>query len=159
MDRPREWAATCFFLGEFPVASGTAGSLGAVALYLVASLALDGVALSLFAGLAGVALAAVGIAIGRWAQEFYRERDPREFVLDEAAGMLLALVAASPTVWEAERWQVALAAFLFFRLLDIVKLFPAGRSERFRGGWGIVVDDVVSGLYAAVCVHLWFHYV
>ena len=162
MDRPREWAATCFYLGEFPFAPGTAGSLGAVALYFAASLVFRGSALSLFALIAGVLLAVVGIRIGRWAQEYYRQRDPSEFVLDEAAGMLLALVGTTPTMWEladAAAWKLALAAFLCFRLFDILKPFPAGRAERLRGGWGIVVDDLVAGIYAAVAVHLWFHYV
>jgi len=161
MDRAREWAATCCYLGEFPFAPGTAGSLGAAALYLLASVWLDGRALSLAAGIAGLVFAAVGIRIGRWAQEWFRQRDPGEFVLDEAAGMMLSLVGVTPTLWQAATqapWKVALAAFLFFRLFDIIKPFPAGRAERLRGGWGIVLDDLVAGVYAAVCTHLWFQY-
>jgi phosphatidylglycerophosphatase A len=159
MDRLRESAATFFYLGEFPFASGTAGSLGAVALYLVASLWLAGTALSLLAAAAGVVFAIVGIGIGRWAQEYYKERDPREFVLDEAAGMMIALIAVTPLVQSKEPWKLALAAFLFFRAFDVIKPFPARRSERLRGGWGIVLDDVFAAIYAAICTHLWFHYV
>jgi len=158
MDRLREWAATCFYLGEVPFAPGTAASLGAVAIYLLAALRWEGRSLSIFAGVAGVVLALVGIALGRWAQEYYKQRDPNEFVLDEAAGMLVALVGVTPTVWALRPWKAALAAFLFFRLLDIVKPFPVGRSERLRGGWGIVLDDIVAGIYAAGCVHVYFHY-
>jgi len=158
MDRPREWAATCFYLGEFPFAPGTAGSLGAAALYLVAALWLEGRALSLAAGLGGLVLAIVGIRIGRWAQEWFQKRDPSQFVLDEAAGMLVALVAVTPLVWAVEPWKRALTAFILFRIFDIVKPFPVGRSERLRGGWGIVLDDLLAGIYAAVAVHLWFHY-
>ena len=158
MDRPREWAATCFYLGEFPFASGTAGSLGGVALYLVASAWLRGTALSWLAGIAGVVLAIVGIRIGRWAQEFYKQRDPSEFVLDEVAGQMVALVAVTGPVLSAAPWKVALAAFFFFRFFDVIKPFPAGRAERLRGGWGIVLDDLFAGVYAAVAVGLWFHY-
>ena len=158
MTRFREWAATCFYLGEFPFASGTMGSLGAVALYLLAALRLGGRDLSLFAAIAGVVFAAIGIAIGRWAQEHYRERDPREFVLDEAAGQLISLFSLSSIVWSVAPWKHALAGFLFFRFFDVIKPFPAGRAETLRGGWGIVLDDVAAGIYAAVCVHLWFRY-
>ena len=71
-------------------------------------------------------------------------------------------MGTTPTMWalaEQGAWKLALAAFLCFRLFDILKPLPAGRAERLRGGWGIVVDDLVAGIYAAVAVHLWFHYV
>ncbi|HUT35506.1 MAG TPA: phosphatidylglycerophosphatase A [Planctomycetota bacterium] len=160
MDRVREWAVSCFYLGEFPFASGTAGSLGAVALYLVAALRLDGRALSLVVGAAGLLFAVVGIALGHWAQVRYDSRDPRQFVLDEAAGQMLALVGVTPLVMlELARWKVALAAFLFFRICDVIKPFPAGRAETLNAGWGIVLDDVVAGVYAAALTHLWFHFI
>lgn len=162
MDRLRELAATCCYLGEAPFAPGTVGCVGAVALYLVASIWLEGSGLSIFAGAAAALLAIVGIRIGRWAQEWFRQRDPSEFVIDEAAGMMLSLVVVTPTLLAlsaAAPWKIALAAFLFFRLFDIVKPFPAGRSERLRGGWGIVLDDLIAGAYASVATHLWFHYV
>ena len=161
MDRVREWAATCFYLGEVPFAPGTAGSLGAAGLYLLVAMKLEGRGLSIFAGVAGIVLAIIGIQLGRWAQEYYRQRDPNEFVLDEAAGMMIAFVGVTPTLWALTAqapWKTALAAFLFFRLFDIVKPFPAGRSERLHGGWGIVLDDLIAGAYAAVAVHLWFHF-
>jgi len=158
MDRPREWAATCFYLGEFPFASGTVGSLGAVAAYLVAALWLSGTALSWSAGIAAIVFAVIGIRLGRWAQEFYKQRDPSEFVLDEVAGQMVALVAVTGPVLAAAPWKVALAAFFFFRFFDVVKPFPAGRSEKLRAGWGIVLDDLFAGVYAAVATGLWFHY-
>jgi phosphatidylglycerophosphatase A len=159
MARLREWAASVCYLGEFPFASGSVGSLGAVALYLWGSVFLRGEVLSGAAALAAGVLALIGIRIGRWAQEFYRQRDPREFVLDEVAGQFLALVAVTPLVLGVAPWKIAIAAFLFFRFFDIVKPFPAGRAERLRGGPGIVLDDIVAGAYAALCVHVWFHFV
>jgi len=159
MDRVREWAVSCFYLGEFPFASGTAGSLGAVALYLLAALRLEGRVLSLAAGAAGLLFAAIGIALGHWAQVRYDNRDPREFVLDEAAGQMIALVGVTPLVMGLARWQVALVAFVFFRICDIVKPFPAGRAEALNAGWGIVLDDVIAGVYAAALTHAWFHFV
>ena len=108
---------------------------------------------------AGVAFAAIGIALGHWAQVRYDNRDPRQFVLDEAAGQMLALVGITHAVLAAARWKAALAAFIFFRLFDIIKPFPAGRAERLNAGWGIVLDDIVAGLYAAVATHLWLQFV
>jgi len=159
MDRVREWAATCFYLGEFPFASGTVGSLGAVAVYLLAALNLHGRGLSLFAAAAGLLFAAIGIRIGHWAQVHYDNRDPRQFVLDEAAGQMIALVGVTPLAWALAPWRAAIAAFLFFRVFDIIKPFPAGRAEALNAGWGIVLDDVFAGLYAAIATHLWFHFV
>jgi phosphatidylglycerophosphatase A len=158
MNRLRQWAVSCFYLGEFPFASGTAGSLGAVALYLLISLKVSGRPLSIVAAAAGLLFASIGIRLGRWAQEFYQERDPGEFVLDEAAGQMIALVGVTPLVLGIARWKVALAAFLFFRIFDVIKPFPVGRAERLHGGTGIVLDDCLAGIYAAVCVHVWFHY-
>lgn len=159
MSKLRELAASAFYLGEFPIASGTAGSLGAAAVYLLAATRLHPRVLSAASAIAACVLALIGIRIGRWAQEFYHQRDPREFVLDEVAGQFVALVVVTREVLAVAPWKIALAAFLFFRLFDIVKPFPAGRAERLRGGPGIVLDDIVAGLYAAICVHLWFHYV
>jgi phosphatidylglycerophosphatase A len=155
----RELAASACYLGDFPFASGTAGSLGAVAVYLAAATRLPGDVLCCATLVLGLLLALVGIRIGRWAQEFYRQRDPREFVLDEVAGQFLALTAVTPLVQARAGWQVALAAFLLFRLFDIVKPFPAGRAERLHGGPGIVLDDLIAGVYAAAGVHVWFHFV
>jgi len=87
----------------------------------------------------------------------YDNRDPRQFVLDEAAGQMVALVALTPLVMALEPWKAALAAFIFFRLFDVIKPFPAGRAETLNAGWGIVLDDLVAGLYAAAATHLWFH--
>ena len=159
MAKLRELAASAFYLGEFPFASGTVGSLGAVAIYLWAATGLHPQVLSAASGVAALVLALVGIRIGRWAQEFYRQRDPREFVLDEVAGQFLALVVVTPLALAVAPWKLAIVGFFFFRLFDVVKPFPAGRAERIRGGPGIVLDDIIAAIYAAICVHLWFHYV
>jgi len=159
MDRMRKWAVTCFHLGEFPFASGTAGSLGAVALYLVASLQFQGQALSVFAGVAGVLFALLGIGLGRWAEAYYMKHDPGQFVLDEAAGQMIALVGVTGPVLAAPHWQVALLGFFFFRVFDVIKPPPVRQAERLPRGWGITLDDCLAGIYASVVVHLCIHYV
>lgn len=159
MSRLSRWAVTCFHLGEFPFASGTVGSLGAVAVYLVVSLRLEGAALSVFAGVCGALFALVAIYLGRWAQAYYTSHDPSPFVLDEAAGQMIALVGVTAPVLSAPHWQVALLGFFFFRVFDVIKPPPVAQAERLPRGWGITLDDCLAGVYAAACVHLWVHYV
>ena len=90
------------------------------------------------------------VALGAAAERIEGRKDPPSFVLDEAAGQLVALAAAPPPVAPGE----VLFAFAAFRLFDIVKPFPARRLEKLRGGWGIALDDVVAGLYAWVALLL-----
>lgn len=74
-------------------------------------------------------------------------KDPSCVVIDEVAGMQAVLVGASGV----GSWGL-LAAFLAFRAFDVLKPFPAGRSQALPGGWGVVIDDVVAGVYARVVV-------
>jgi phosphatidylglycerophosphatase A len=87
---------------------------------------------------------------GRWAIERFGSKDPKNFVLDEFAGQWLALlwlpIGLSAGV---EAWLcVAGGQFVLFRIMDIVKPPPAFQLQRLRDGWGILVDDLVAGLYA-----------
>lgn len=133
-------------LGYSPVAPGTAGSLGALGL---------GVALAKYLGwkpihfvpLAVVALAPAVWAAGRLARESGR-KDPRRVVVDEAIGQWITLAGAVSFVWKS--W---VAAFLLFRLLDILKPPPVRQAESLPGGFGIVADDVAAGLYGALVLY------
>ncbi|MBE3098474.1 MAG: phosphatidylglycerophosphatase A [Planctomycetes bacterium] len=106
-------------------------------------------------GVAAAAAAACALSLyaGRNAEQVFGSKDPRPFVLDEVAGMLIAGLAAwTPwatwTPWAA--WTaplVALAiAFLWFRVTDVVKPPPVRQLERLPGAWGILMDDVAAGL-------------
>lgn len=136
---------TFFGLGYCPVAPGTAGSLGAVLLFLpfrpffTANPALFGAAIAALAAVGILAAAAVARAEGR--------EDPSRVVVDEAAGQWLALLLL-PVL----SWKTILLAFLLFRAFDIWKPFPAAQSERLPGGVGIMADDLVAGLYANLVV-------
>ncbi len=77
------------------------------------------------------------------------EKDPRFVVIDEVAGFLTSMILVPISVTHV------LCACVFFRLFDIVKPYPIRAIEqRFPGGWGITLDDVLAGLYAGLCVHL-----
>ena len=77
-------------------------------------------------------------------------KDPRRFVLDEVAGFLVTvLLFRTPDPILTAIW-----AFLFSRIMDIVKPPPARLLERLPAGWGILLDDVVASLYAAALLHI-----
>ena len=136
--------ATVGPLGFVPVAPGTAGSAAGLALFWVirstGSLWLEVVVL-LVVTMAGVVAAAA-------AESTYRRRDPGLIVIDEVAGMLVTLLAVPVGI------VGAVAGFFLFRLFDIVKPFPARQAERLPGGWGVMADDLVAGLYAQVLLRL-----
>jgi phosphatidylglycerophosphatase A len=124
--------------GFFPVASGTVASLAACALYLLLPpwpwlVAALGALVFLF-----------GIPATGWMALRYRDDDPSQATADEGAVMLLVLAFFPRELG----WLTA--AFLLFRFFDIAKLPPCRRVERLSGGWGIMLDDLVAGVYAAV---------
>jgi phosphatidylglycerophosphatase A len=128
-------------VGYIPFASGTFGSLVAIPLFwLFEPWRHLSVALYLLTFIAAVA-AACWIA-GR-AEALLREHDSHVIVIDEIVGYLAATLFLAPT------WEHTVLAFFIFRLFDVIKPFPAGAIDRsMPGGAGVVLDDVVSGLYA-----------
>jgi len=95
------------------------------------------------------ALAAV-VAVGIWASHRVEvvlgSKDPGVIVIDEVAGMMVAVLLLPRTP------GVLLCAFLLFRLFDIWKPFPAREAEALRGGAGVMVDDLIAGVYALVLI-------
>jgi len=136
------WAiATWFGCGLVPKAPGTAGTLGAVPLYLLAARG----------GRPGVAAAAIVVTVaGVWAASAVArdlgKKDPQVVVVDEVAGFLVTMLAV-----DVVRWETVVVGFLLFRLFDILKPWPVRALERLPGGWGIVLDDVAAGALGA-CV-------
>jgi phosphatidylglycerophosphatase A len=94
------------------------------------------------------ALFGLGVAAASRIERAAGRKDPSIVVIDEVVGMLVALWALPFQAGEA------LAAFLCFRLFDIVKPYPIRRLERQPGGWGIMLDDVLAGLYANAVIRL-----
>ena len=75
-------------------------------------------------------------------------KDPRCVVIDEVVGIQVVLVSATPT------WWGVIAAFVLFRIFDVWKPYPIDRLQSLPGGWGIVADDVLAGLYSRVVLML-----
>lgn len=152
LDRVRAALASCGGLGYAPVASGTFGTLGGVALaWLLARLAgpQGGGWFLAGAGIAAAVVLAVGIALGGWAERYWGFKDPKPFVLDEVLGYLVALMRVREGV---PGWRELALAFVVFRVFDVVKPPPARRIEFLRGGAGIMLDDLVAGLYSLAVV-------
>jgi phosphatidylglycerophosphatase A len=143
LDASAQWVATGFGSGYSPVAPGTAGSLVGLLLFLpLARLAWP----AQLAAVAAVALVGA-LAAGRVARQLGIE-DPGLVVVDEVAGQWLTLVALPLTP------LTALFGFLLFRLMDIVKPWPARDLERLPGGWGIMADDLAAGVCAQLALRV-----
>jgi len=134
--------ASVLFLGYAPVASGTVGSLPAIAVALWLKHK-PGHLLALAA-----VIFLLGIVASRRSQKLFKHDDPPEVVIDEFVGMLLAFL------WLPMTANCIVAVFILFRLFDIVKPFPARQCERIGGGLGIMADDVVAGIYANLAFRL-----
>ena len=141
---PASLLATWFGAGLLPKAPGTWGSLAALPFG----------ALIVWAGGPWALAAAVLLIfpIGLWASSLYAERsgaeDPQAVVIDEVAGQWIALLPVALDL------RLYVAAFLAFRFFDIVKVWPARPiDQRLPGAWGIMLDDVVAGLYAAAVAY------
>lgn len=137
--------ATWFGCGRSPVAPGTAGSLGGlIAAWLFHTWTAP--PMWVFAGLALALWLPAVWAAGAVARSAGAE-DPGLVVVDEVIGQWIALAGAS-----AFSAPQAAAAFVLFRLFDIVKPWPVRQAERLPGGWGIVADDALAGVYAAAAL-------
>lgn len=137
------WIATAGGAGYFPIAPGTAGSLvGVAAVVGLGRLPLHQTAAIVTLAAASLALFAAGVWAAGEAEDFFGRTDPGQVVIDEVVGQMLTFLMIPNATW---KWLVG--GFLLFRAFDIVKPFPARQAERIPRGWGIMVDDVIAGVY------------
>jgi len=129
--------ATCAHIGYAPVAPGTFGSAAALVLYYLVRRQ----------GSTTIELVTIGVVliVGLWsateAEHHFGGIDPGPVVIDEVIGMLITLAFHPVNVLGA------LTGFFIFRVLDVVKPWPARRLELLPGGLGVVLDDVMAGIY------------
>lgn len=129
--------------GFLPWAPGTWGTAAAVPLYLLLAPLSPGVYALLLVLLCGLATAVSGAA-----ERHFGCTDPPQVVIDEILGFLITMFMVPPD------WRSLIAGFVLFRALDIFKPFPASYINRsVAGGRGIVLDDVVAGVYACGVLH------
>ena len=140
-----EALATGFYLGKIPKAPGTFGTLLGIPLAWVMA-----TYLSPMAYMVGVLVfILVSIYIAEMHERATNAHDPKEIVIDEVAGYIIAMT------WLPLNWKSFLAAFVVFRIFDILKPGPIRSIDRrVKGGLGTVLDDVAAGLISSVILQI-----
>ena len=131
-----------FYTGYIPFASGTWGSLAALIIYLIPGFENPVIIIP-----AIVLFTILGIFTGNKFDVIYG-KDPAECTVDEVVGMWISLLFLPKT------FLVVTAAFISWRAFDIIKPAPARQLESLKGGIGIMMDDIVAGLYSLLLLHL-----
>ena len=135
--------ATFFYLGYSPIAPGTAGTIGGVILFYFLSNFSLYIYISFLVG-----FIILSVWVSAKASCIFGETDPKQVVVDEVCGYLVTMFLISPSL------KNIILGFFLFRLLDIIKPPPVRSSERLPGGFGIVSDDVVAGIYANIILQV-----
>jgi phosphatidylglycerophosphatase A len=138
LDRLALAIATVLGAGYSPIAPGTVASALTVALLWAIPFSRLGLVLFL------VAVVGIGTWAAHVAERGLGGKDPGAIVIDEVAGMTLSVIALPLTP------AVLLSGFVLFRLFDVVKPPPAHASQRLHGGVGVMIDDLIAGVYALV---------
>lgn len=141
--------ATGCGVGFFPYGPGTMGALFAIVVWYLLSLLVS------MPSLIGITLALVVLFtfLGAWSatvSERYWGEDPSRVVIDEVVGQWIVLLAIP---FDFQLWHVIVALALF-RFFDIVKPLGVRKMENFKGGWGIMADDILAGVYGFIVLQL-----
>ncbi|MEG8947326.1 phosphatidylglycerophosphatase A family protein [Rosettibacter firmus] len=134
-----------FYTGYIRKASGTFASLLAIFIFLIPGF--ENPTLMIF--LISIFII-IGVDIAIKFEKVYGN-DPKEFTLDEVIGMWISLLFIPKKVW------YIFMAFLIFRFMDIVKPFPIRKSESLKHGWGVIIDDVLAGIYTFIIIQIIFN--
>lgn len=129
--------------GYFPIAPGTIGAAVAIVglwFFDMSDWALAGGIVFLFF---------MGVWASTQAEKIWGA-DPGRVNIDEVVGMMTGVI------FLPKSWTTYAAAFVLFRIFDISKPFPVNRAERLPAGWGIMLDDVIAGIYANVAAQVLF---
>ena len=134
--------ATFFGVGKIPGAPGTWGSLaGACGFYFLMAKP------PVYWSVLGV-LFFLGVWAATRVENMIGHRDPSCVVIDEVCGVGIAMLGIP------QQWPYIIMAIILFRIFDVWKPFPIRKTEKLPGGWGIMCDDLLAGLYANIWVHM-----
>jgi len=150
------WAVGTFFgAGLLRPGPGSWGSAAAALLWLGAAkgLQLAPAPLAWLTLAAAMCAIAIGVPAANRVERESERSDPGHVVIDEVAGQWIALIYSRVNL------SHLLAGFLFFRLFDIVKPWPARQLESMPAGWGIMLDDVAAGVYALLLMLALQHWI
>jgi len=137
--------STFFGVGFLPKAPGTFGSLVGVIIYYF----LHRQEYIFYAALFLLIMA--GFAVSAKAEAVFGKKDPGCVVIDEIVGMMIALILVPLT------WINVIIVFILFRFMDVFKPYPIRKIEQMHGGSGIMLDDIVAGLYANIVFQIGFN--
>ncbi len=132
--------STWFGIGLLPGPTGTYGTIAAVPVILCFNCLGTAWRISSLVIIIAAAIWSAGLCA-----DIMGRKDPSEVVIDEVAGFLFTMSFLGPA------WPALGLGFIFFRFFDIVKPYPIKKLEEIKGGPGIVMDDMLAGLYAAIC--------
>lgn len=138
------------YLGYAPVLKGTVGTLAGLFVYLGL------LNVTIFSpweiSIGGTIIFSIlTVGLGKWAEKYYRRKDPPHCILDEMAGVFITCLFLDIT--KSILWRLALI-FGFFRFFDGVKPFPIRQSQALPNGWGILIDDLLAGVCANICIQI-----
>jgi phosphatidylglycerophosphatase A len=136
--------ATGCYVGYSPLAPGTTGTLAAIPIYVLISRIPPLYYVFILLGFTSIAI---------WASDgaeiLLQSKDCRHIVIDEMVGFMVTMFMIPLTLWNI------VLGFVLFRALDIIKPFPIRLlEERMRGGYGVVLDDIIAGIYANLIIHV-----
>ena len=134
--------STWFYVGDLPGAPGTAASAVAV---LMAVIFAPNTFLYI---LVTIAVTVLGFAVSGRMETILDRKDPGCIVIDEVAGVMIAFFLLPLT------WPVIITAFFLFRAFDMFKIYPVNKFEEIEGGTGVMMDDLVAGLYTNIVMQL-----
>ena len=153
--KPSHMFATLFGVGLLPFAPGTWGSLFGLILFFYVNIYLSINAQFFYLLLLAIILFSILVCYFSTKELGDNEKDQKAIVIDELAGVWIAFIPVSGIVMMQEFLTYSVLAFLLFRVFDIWKPYPIGRIDKeIKNYLGVVLDDLVAGLYAAITIWL-----
>lgn len=147
MNKIEKLLGSGFYTGYIPFASGTFGSIAGLIIYLIPGFENPTIMLIMIS-----IFTVVGVNIGTKFEKAYG-KDPHQCTIDEIVGMWISLLFVPKKLW------FIVIAFILWRLLDIIKPFPAKLVEKINGGIGIMADDIIAALYTLVLVQIIIYFI
>lgn len=148
--------ATAGYAGYIPFAPGTMGTLVALVLYVILGYLTKDLSgyyqVNSLIFIISLISFYPSVWISGWMEKETGKEDPGIIVIDEVLGYWVT-VAFLPF-----NWKTVIIGFFLFRILDIVKPFPANSSQSLKNGWGVVVDDIIAGVYANILIRIMYSY-
>lgn len=151
-----KWAlriATVFNIGYFPIASGTVASVfAALFMFIFKDIIIttfSGIGFALYLIITGLIIVYGTYSADR-AEEIYKEKDSHKIVIDEVAGFFVSMLFIPVTL------NNLFLAFIIFRIYDVIKPFGIRDVQKYRGGFGIMADDLLAGILTSVSVNILF---